>query len=300
VPVFVPYIVVFNGQPVESTQENTKTFEGAVAGTFFEVRLDSFDGPIDLLLHLVKGNELSIERISLAAVTSQYLECIEKMRDLDLDIASEYLLVAATLLSIKAAVLLQDPIELQNEPEENLPDPHKELLERLRAAQVYKNGAMELGKISMLGIDVFQRPSTLSAFESPEEVYRKHDSMLLGQAFRKLLTRIGKEGFLLKFEVDSVTVVERMVRIVDTLKSANGPIEFASLFQDAKNRMSIVNSFVAILELCRRCAIVVLQQNSYEEIKIALSGTDIDKSNLTSEFDVQGAEAAVKEMTVNG
>jgi len=289
---------------VESVNENTKssaqTFEGAVSGTFFEVRLDSFDGPIDLLLHLVKGSELSIERISLAAVTSQYLECIEKMRDLDLDIAAEYLLVAATLLSIKAAVLLHDPIELQNEPEENLPDPHKELLERLRAAQIYKNSAAELGKISMLGVDVFQRPSSLSDFESPEEVYRKHDSMLLGQAFRQLLTRIGKEGFLLKFEVDSVTVVERMVKILDNLKIAKEPVSFSSLFEGSKNRMSIVNSFVAILELCRRSAIVVLQQGSYEEIKIALSGTEIDKGNLTSEFDVQGAEATVKELTVNG
>ncbi len=285
---------------MESTEENIKTFEGAIAGTFFEVRLDSFDGPIDLLLHLVKGSELSIERISLAAVTSQYLECIEKMRDLDLDIAAEYLLVAATLLSIKAAVLLQDPIELQNEPEENIPDPHKELLERLRAAQIYKNSAAELGKINMLGVDVFPRPSSLSDFESPEEVYRKHDSMLLGQAFRQLLSRIGKEGFLLKFEVDSVTVVERMVRIVDTLKNAKSPVEFSSLFKDSKNRMSIVNSFVAILELCRRCAIVVLQQNSYEEIKIALSGVEINQGELTSEFDVQGAAATVRDMTVNG
>ncbi len=289
---------------MESTEQNTNTiakkFEGAVAGTFFEVKLDSFDGPIDLLLHLVKGNELSIERISLAAVTSQYLACIEEMRDLDLDIASEYLLVAATLLSIKAAVLLHDPIELQNEPEENLPDPHKELLERLRAAQIYKNSAEQLGKISILGVDVFQRPSTLSDFESPEEVYRKHDSMLLGQAFRQLLARVGKQGFLLRFEVDSVTVVERMVRIVDNLKNAKAPVSFSSLFEDSKNRMSIVNSFVAILELCRRCAIVVLQQTSYEEIKIALSGTEIDKGSLTSEFDVQSAEAAVKDMTVNG
>lgn len=284
--------------------ETTKQFEGiTAAGTFFEVRLDAFDGPIDLLLHLVKGNELSIERISLAAVTGQYLTCIEQMQDLDLDIASEYLLVAATLLSIKAAVLLHDPIELQGELEDNLPDPHRELLERLRAAQVYKEGAERLGKMDILGVDVFHRPPTLGEFESPEETYRSHDSMLLGQAFRKLLERVGKEGFLLRFEVDSVSVVERMVSILDSLKNSNGPLEFSKLLTDVGSRIAIVNSFIAILELCRRNAIIVVQDNSFEEIRIGLSGTVIDKAVLTSEFDVtplKAAEVSPTDMTANG
>lgn len=254
----------------------------------FDVRLGSFDGPIDLLLHLVKSNELQIERISLATVTSQYLECIERMQELDLDIAAEYLVVAATLLSIKAAVLLQDPLDLELEGDANLPDPHRELLERLRAAQIYKEGAQVLGGRDLLGVDVFNRPTTLAEFENPEEVYRPHDAMLLGQAFRKLIERVGKEGFLLKIEIDSVTVVERMVKVLDMLRNSDGPVSFYKLIPDITNRMSLVNSFIALLELCRRSAIRIIQSDNFEDIQVMLSSGQIDENNLTSEFDTPG------------
>ncbi|RIL11386.1 MAG: segregation/condensation protein A, partial [Proteobacteria bacterium] len=101
---------------------------------FFEVKLDVFDGPIDLLLHLVKQNELPIEKVSLAKVASQYLECLEKMRYFDLDVAGEYLVIAATLVSIKSSILLNQPVELVEDEEGNLVDPHEELLNRLREA----------------------------------------------------------------------------------------------------------------------------------------------------------------------
>jgi len=287
---------------LESDQTNPVAHELPQSGSFFEVKLEAFDGPIDLLLHLVKSNELAIERISLAAVTEQYLKCIEEMHDLDLDIAAEYLVVAATLLSIKAAVLLQDPLDLQAELEASLPDPHRELLERLRAAQVYKDGASVLGKKSLLGVHVFQRPSSLSEFESPEEVYRAHDAMLLGQAFRKLLDRVGKEGFLIRFEIDSVSVVERMVSILDELKLAGAPVEFSRLITDVKSRIAIVNSFIAILELAKRNAIVIVQDRNFDEIKIALSSSVIDKAELSSEFDggATTANAPESNITVNG
>jgi len=260
-----------------------------IVPSFFEVKLDTFDGPIDLLLHLVKNHELEIERISLAAVTEQYLACIEKMQEFDLDIAAEYLVVAATLLSIKAAVLLQDPLQFENELESTMPDPHRELLERLRSAQIYKDGAQVLGNRDLLGVHVFDRPPSLSDFEDPEEVYRPHDSMLLGQAFQKLLERVGKEGFLLKIEVDSVTVVERMVKVLDLLRESRGPVSFTKLIPDLTSRMSLVNSFIAILELCRRCAIRIIQDDNFKEIQIALGSIVIDDQQLTSEFDVNSA-----------
>jgi len=281
----------------DSQTSNTSSHIGLQISSFFDVSVDSFDGPIDLLLHLVKSQELSIERISLAQVTEQYLGFIEKMQNLDLDIAAEYLVVAATLLSIKAAVLLHDPLEFEAESEDNMPDPHRELLERLRAAQIFKEGASQLGKRGLLGVHVFDRASSLAEYEDPDETIRAHDATLLGQAFQKLLERVGKEGFLLKISIDSVTVVERMVAILDTLRSAGAPVSFSSVISDISNRMSIVNAFVAILELCRRQAIRVVQNDDFQEIHLALGGTKLDESGLSSEFDK--SDVPVENITVN-
>ncbi|RMD86094.1 MAG: segregation/condensation protein A, partial [Candidatus Dadabacteria bacterium] len=116
----------------------------------FEVGVEHFDGPIDLLLHLVKSRELEISRISLAQVASQYLAYVEMMKGEELEVAAEYLVVAATLLSIKASFLLKQPSEFAEE-EDSLPDPQKELLARLREAEIYKDGAEALGAVKQLG-----------------------------------------------------------------------------------------------------------------------------------------------------
>ncbi|MCB0334091.1 MAG: segregation/condensation protein A, partial [Bdellovibrionales bacterium] len=142
---------------------------------FFEVQLAFFQGPIDLLLHLVKRNELSIETVSLAEVASQYLECLDKMRQFDLEVAGEYLVIAATLLAIKSSVLLDEPIELVEDEDGNLVDPHEELLRRLREAEVYKDGAQALGQRHMYGIDVFSPPSLLSKVKAPPSEIKDHD-----------------------------------------------------------------------------------------------------------------------------
>ena len=98
---------------------------------FFSVQTPLFDGPIDLLLHLVKTNELPITKLSLAEVAEQYMQCLDMMRSLDLEIAGEYLVIAATLLSIKSSVLLDEPVEMVPDEEGNLYDPYEALLEQL-------------------------------------------------------------------------------------------------------------------------------------------------------------------------
>ena len=140
-----------------------KQFEAAP----FQVQLELFDGPIDLLLHLVKKNELAIERIALAKVATQYMECVERMRSMNLDMVAEYLVIAATLLSVKSSVLLNEPVELVVDEEGNLVDPHKVLLERLREAQVYREGASSLAQRKLLGQDVFSGPSHLKRVPAP-------------------------------------------------------------------------------------------------------------------------------------
>jgi segregation and condensation protein A len=257
---------------------------------FFEVQLDVFNGPIDLLLHLVKKNELSIEKVSLARVAEQYLQCLEIVRQFDLDIAGEYLVIAATLVSIKSSVLLNQPVELVEDEEGNLVDPHEELLNRLREAAIYKDGAYVLSRKPWLGFDVFQSAGTLDGVDAPPVRYKPHDAMLLGMAFRRVLEKAGKQD-LYTIALEHVSVVERMMELLERLKNHGRAISFEELIKDAVNRISIIGSFVALLELCKRQVILVRQDEHDSEIVIALASGDAAEAafetGIVSEFDAE-------------
>ena len=259
---------------------------------FFEVRLDLFDGPIDLLLHLVKLRELPIEKISLASVADQYLKCIESVERFDLEIAGEYLVIAATLLSIKSSVLLGEPATFVHDADGNLIDAHEELLRRLRDAEIYKDGAYRLSTRALLGVDVFSNYTLLDEVEAPEPGFKNHDPFLLGKAFRKLLEN-AKEAPTLQISFDPVSIVERMLGVLEALQKNGGSLIFHKLVPDLTNRGSIISTFVALLELCKRQAISVFQELGVEEIIISLAASDgakIELGSLTSEFDAPLAQ----------
>ena len=267
---------------------------------FFKVRLDFFDGPVDLLLHLVKQNELPIAKVALAEVATQYLDCIEAMRLIDLDVAGEYLVIAATLLSIKSSVLLDEPVEFVPDEDGNLIDPHEELLRRLREAEIYRDGAVALGKLAVLDVDVFAPPSSLAGVEAVEPELREHDPILLGRAFRKVLEQIDKEGRAYRIVFEPISVVERMVSILDILKSEGKPVVFTRLIPDARSRISVLGSFIALLELCKRQVIRVIQEEIFADIVIALAAEQVETESFTSEFDGSSVyDGAPERATVN-
>ncbi|MCB0320839.1 MAG: segregation/condensation protein A [Bdellovibrionales bacterium] len=250
----------------------------------FTVQLDHFLGPIDLLLHLVKKNELEIEKVSLAYVADQYVECLEKMRELDLEIAGEFLVIAATLLSIKSSVLLSEPVELEMDEEGNLMDPHEELLMRLREAAIYKEGAELLSSRPFLGLDVFAPSGSLSKVPSPPETYRDHDPYLLGVAFRKLLLKADSEELRYEIVLESVSIVDRMMNVLDHLKRHPEGLSFEALVGKERSRGMIVGTFIALLELCKRQVLLVRQVES--EIVVGLKeNEEISTDGLNSEFD---------------
>lgn len=265
---------------------------------FFEVRLNLFDGPIDLLLHLVKQNELPIEKLSLAEVAQQYLQCLEQMRYFDLEIAGEYLVIAATLLSIKSSILLNEPVALVIDEDGNLVNPHDQLLQRLREAAVYKECALKLAERTLLGYDVFGSPSTLDGVDAPPVKYKDHAPILLGKAFRKLLAQANKRGEY-SVQLESVSVVERMMTILSQLKSEGGSVEFHKLVPDLTSRASIVGSFCALLELCKRHVITVKQDQTFEMIYVVLASADFDPERfyedgqIKSEFDAEVVDEEV-------
>lgn len=195
----------------------------------FELRMEIFDGPIDLLLHLVKLNELSIEKLALAEVASQYLEYLEKMRYFDLEVAGEYLVISpATLVSIKSSIILNDPVELVVDDEGKMVNPHDLLLERLREAAIYREGARSWVTAVCSDTMYLMRLNPMSRVDGLTVTYRPHDAMLLGEAFRKVLKKI-KDTPQYSVILESVSVVDRMMGILDLLKKEPGGVEFCAI-----------------------------------------------------------------------
>lgn len=252
---------------------------------FFEVRLDQFSGPIDLLLHLVKLNELPIEKLALAQVAVQYMECVTNAKRFDLEVAGEYLVIAATLLSIKSSLLLNEPVELIIDEDGNLVDPHEELLRKLREAEVYKEGAELLTKRDLLNVDVFAAGVYQNGSAAAAVRYRPHEAMLLGMAFRKLLKQSGDQERVFTIEVDRVSIVDRMMRVLKLLQEKSGPVLFDDLIEDRSSRAALIGAFLAMLELCKRQLIQVEQGDTFEVIYVSLVSTDLNVTGLTSEFD---------------
>ncbi|MCO6431255.1 MAG: segregation/condensation protein A [Deltaproteobacteria bacterium] len=268
-------------------------------GHFFEVKLDLFDGPIDLLLHLVKQNELPIEKVSLALVANQYLECVEAFKHFDLELAGEYLVVAATLLSIKSSILLNEPVELVLDEDGNLVDPHEELLRKLRAAEVFKESVEKLCARDILGVDVFSSAGSLSQLGPGIVRLKQHDPMMLGKALRKLLLQAKGEDALYTVSLERVSIVERMMQILKLLEGGAKQVSFDKLIPDLNSRASIIASFIAILELCKRAVVSISQNETFDIIYVSLASGDYNAAGLSSEFDVQ-SEDEEKSLTANG
>ena len=265
----------------------------------FVISLDLFDGPVDLLLHLVKKHELQIEKISLAIVASQYMAAIDSIKELDLEVAGEYLVIAAVLLSIKASVLLNDPVELVADDEGNLIDPHEELLQRLKEASIYKDGAKFLSHRFILGLDVFENLSPYNLIEAGEVGFKKQDAVVLAKAFKQLISKVSVQLPNLTFIVDPVSITERMKNVLDFLrKGTSGRRTFSDVILNiaSENRFvkpdkgRMISSFLAILELCKRGALDVEQEDELGEIYVVLAGVGITGVGITGDVVIDDTE----------
>lgn len=230
----------------------------------YTVRLEMFEGPLDLLLHLIQKNELEIFNIPIALITEQYLEYLKFMKTLNLDIAGEYLLMASTLLHIKSKMLLPQPSGEEGEEGE---DPREELIRRLLEYQKYKMAGTELVKRPMLDRDVFIRLAPEQK-EEPEEERIEVKLFDLIEAFRKVLERAGEESFH-EVILDRLSVEDKVQEILLLLKKENRSLPFHLLFPEQASRRVIVVTFLAILELVKMKWIRVFQVAPFETIRIS-------------------------------
>jgi segregation and condensation protein A len=230
---------------------------GAPSSATYAVKLGVFEGPLDLLLHLIRVNEVEVTDIPVAEIASQYLAYLDLMRELNLDVAGEYLVMSATLAWIKSRMLL--PVE--GEGEEEGVDPRAELVARLLEYQRFKEVAGELGERQLLGRDIF--PAQGPELEPPPESEREIEVGLfqLVEALREALKRAGPSGAAHEVEVETVTVHERMLVVMQGLEHREA-CEFEELLQHEGrwgSRQFIVATFLAILELTRLEAIGLYQ-----------------------------------------
>lgn len=212
----------------------------------FQVKLDMFEGPLDLLLHLIREHQLDILDIPMARITDEYLRTLALMQELDLDVAGEFLVMAATLIHIKSKMLL--PPEETAEGEEVEEDPRAELVTRLLEYKKFKEAAQTLGLLEAEQFLLHRRgaPAADLEVEGPLEV-----SMFeLLRAFREILQRPDVPRSI-EITPEELSVGQRIVILLDRL-AAESPLEFAHLFSDTHRRVEIIVTFLALLELLRR------------------------------------------------
>ena len=252
------------------------------------VQLEIFEGPLDLLLHLIKKNEVSITDIPIATITEQYLSTLELIQSLNLDVAGEFLVMAATLIHIKSRMLLP-PGEEEDEEEEG-GDPREELIRRLLEYQRFKEAAEELEKREILRRDVFVRPS-----EVPDEMesvgFEGLSLFDLISALRHVLDRFPEER-VHEVTLERISVREKMSSLLDDLHR-RGKVIFQSLFEAAVSRLEVVVTFLAMLELVKIRAIRVAQEEREGPIVIELAAPlgDIQDRMAKAENEGEGSGA---------
>ncbi len=228
-----------------------------------KIRLDAFEGPLDLLLHLIKREEIDIWNIPIARVTEQYLSYLTMMRDLNINLAGEWLVMAATLIYIKSRMLLPpDPVSAQQD--ESKEDPRTELVYQLLEHQKFRNAAQMLHSREEIENAVWHKP--------PKEVLDDDEEVIsvtlfdLVKAFREILLKL-EYRHSVELDQEEVTMEQALLEIRQTLLVREKML-FSSLFVQARSKRHLIALFLALLELTRLKEIWLYQKKAFDEIHI--------------------------------
>lgn len=236
----------------------------------YPVRLTNFEGPLDLLIHLIKKNEVDIYDIPIVLISKQYLEYLDLMREIDLDVAGEFLVMAATLIHIKSRMLVPR-VEAGVETDEPEEDPREALVQRLLEHQRFKAAAEMLHECETVRSAQWTRPDERveEIAGAPVERELEVDLFSLLQAFQAVLTRARNRQASVCLPAEAVSIEARMDEMLARL-AQGGSCEFGELFADLSSRQEIIVTFLATLELIRTKLIRVLQARVCGPIRIYL------------------------------
>lgn len=258
-----------------------------------QVKLETFEGPLDLLLQLIEKNKVNIYDIPIALITDQYMEYLHAMEELDLDVMSDFLLMAATLLNIKAKMLL--PVEKDENDEEI--DPREELVMRLLEYKMYKYISQELrDKEFEAGFHLYKNatiPAEVEGYKEPidpKAVIESSgvDAQKLYDTFEQVMRRTidkvdpvrSKFG---KIEREEVSVADKMTYVRHYMRG-HKKMRFQDLLEKSKNRTEVVVTFLCVLELMKVGAIVLKQEHLFSEIDIEYVGSEDESIDIGSEY----------------
>jgi segregation and condensation protein A len=232
----------------------------------YAVKLDIFEGPLDLLLYLIKKNEIDIYNIPIALVTEQYLQYLKIIKELNLDLAGEYLVMAATLIHIKSRMLLPPP----DEPEEEEEDPRAELVRQLLEHKTFKEAAESLKERPLLERDVFTR-ATLPPEEAEKTTVDEEDLIEVSvfeliEAFHRVVSQLDKKE-LLEIDLEKLSLADIINEVMDQL-SVTKSSTFEDLLKGKRDRRRIIYTFLAILELIKLRMIKAYQTSVFGVIRI--------------------------------
>jgi len=251
----------------------------------FSVHLDNFTGPLDLLLHLIRKNEMEITDIPIAEITSQYLAVIDTMQTLNLDVAGEFLLMAATLLHIKSRMLLPQIVEDSTEEDEE-EDPRAELVRRLLEYQKYKEAALQLDERPQLNRELYARSAPApEVVEDGEGEFGAVGLYDLLQALQGLL-RERPEPLIHEITAEQLSVADRVSQILAALQGQQS-LAFNELFAGQVNRHEVIVTFLAMLELVKLRLVHLLQSQRFGAIwltpavgEVAAEDSGLDEETL--------------------
>lgn len=272
----MPFAVV-DGEPVTTLPQDLYIPPYAL-----QVFLEAFEGPLDLLLYLIRRQNIDVLDIPIAEITKQYVQYIEVMKEMQLELAGEYLLMAAMLAEIKSRMLLPRPESVEEEED----DPRAELVRRLQEYERFKKAAEDISDLPRLERDVF-----LATADAPErKVTTKLPDVSMKElllAFHDVLKRA--EMFSnLQMQREPLSVRQRMSEILSRIKSS-GFTGFADLFDAEEGRMGVAVTFIAVLELLRESVIEVVQSEQYAplHVRAAASVRLVADGEMDEELDVE-------------
>lgn len=234
----------------------------------YEVKTDIFEGPLDLLLHLIKQLEIDIYDIPMTEITNQYMEFIQKMKNIQLDIASEYLVMAATLLAIKSDMLLPKK-EIEND-DEYIEDPREELIERLIEYRKYKEVASQLNENELEENRVYTRPPlAFKEILNKPQVTKGNVSVydMVSALETVFLRQKWHQPLDTKIDRNEISIEESMSHIKAYIRKRKRSVKFNELFQ-IPDKIYIVTTFLAILELMKKNEIECIQNEQFSEIYV--------------------------------
>lgn len=251
----LPFAIV-QGQPVSEIPHDLYIPPDAL-----EVILDAFEGPLDLLLYLIRRQNLDILDIPITEITVQYVEYIEMLQDAQFDLAAEYLVMAAILAEIKSRMLLPRPASLDSEEA----DPRAELVRRLQEYERFKQAAEDLDELPRSGRDF----APAEAFVEDKAVVRLPPQVELREVLSALRDVMSRAELFTHHHIDQepLSVRERMSRIMQALRD-NPYLEFNRLFDPEEGRMGMVVSFLALMELAREQLVDLIQNEPFGQIYV--------------------------------